>query len=114
MSDFNGPAPSLLATSGTTTYPVNQPSDGTVTQASSDFATARIKSIESIIIEDPGSLDGILTIKDHAGTRTVATIPLADQIDKHYGVYGRELNIVGLSAVLTGTGMKVRLLFRPA
>lgn len=116
MSDAVGPSWSVLATSGTTTYPSFTTQDGTTTAGSSSVLSTQMECIESIVVENAGSADGTLTISDHAaGKSIVIPIPTAAPRDMHWGPYGMKMITpwIGLAAALTGTAMKVRVVFRP-
>lgn len=107
------PAPGFLATSGTTTYP-DATDDGTTTAGSSIVLDKNVTVLESMVVEDPGSANGTITIANHAGTKTIV-IPILTAAPQpmHWGPYGKKLaGWTGIRAALTGTGMKVRILFR--
>lgn len=113
MADINSPSRSFLATN-TATYPLVDTIDGTTTAASSETILVSNITLESVVIEAFGGADGTVTVKDHAGSKTI-TLPIVALAprDFHYGPYGMRLHgWKGIQAVCSDAAAKARVVFR--
>lgn len=122
MATFNSGSISFAVASGATSYPVRSTPDGTGTAGSSDFLSASGIILEGYVVEAEGSADGVLTISDHAGTAgTDINIDIQTNAASvvratgaQFGPHGIAVPWTGIRAALTGTGQRVRVIFRSA